>query len=55
VVAEMEALLVLGALLQRYDLHAVPGRRVEPAAMLSLRPKGGLWMTLHARGCAAGC
>lgn len=49
--AEMQALLVLGALLQRYDLHAVPGRRVEPAAMLSLRPKGGLWMTLHPRSC----
>lgn len=48
--AEMEALLVLAAMLKRYDLHAVPGRRVEPAAMLSLRPKGGLWMTLHARG-----
>jgi cytochrome P450 len=49
--AEMEALLVLAAVLQRYDLHALPGRRVEPAAMLSLRPKGGLWMTLHRRGC----
>ena len=47
--AEMEALLVLAAVLQRYGLHAVPGRRVEPAAMLSLRPKGGLWMTLHPR------
>jgi cytochrome P450 len=47
--AEMEALLVLAAVLQRYDFHAVPGRRVEPAAMLSLRPKGGLWMTLHPR------
>jgi cytochrome P450 len=47
--AEMEALMVLAAVLQRYDLHALPGRRVEPAAMLSLRPKGGLWMTLHPR------
>jgi cytochrome P450 len=49
--AEMQALLVLAAVLQRYGLHAVPGRRVEPAAMLSLRPKGGLWMTLHERAC----
>jgi cytochrome P450 len=47
--AEMQSLLVLSAVLQRYALHAVPGRRVEPAAMLSLRPKGGLWMTLHDR------
>jgi cytochrome P450 len=45
--AEMQALLVLAAVLQRFELHALPGRRVEPAAMLSLRPKGGLWMTLH--------
>jgi cytochrome P450 len=45
--AEMQSLLVLAAVLQRYDFHAVPGRRVEPAAMLSLRPQGGLWMTLH--------
>jgi cytochrome P450 len=47
--AELQALLVLATVLQRYDLHAVPGRRVEPAAMLSLRPRGGLWMTLHER------
>ncbi|HTG36584.1 MAG TPA: cytochrome P450 [Thermoanaerobaculia bacterium] len=47
--AEMQSLLVLATVLQRYDFHAVPGRRVEPAAMLSLRPKGGLWMTLHER------
>jgi cytochrome P450 len=47
--AEMQSLLVLATVLQRYDFHAVPGRRVEPAAMLSLRPKGGLWMTLHPR------
>jgi cytochrome P450 len=47
--AEMQSLLVLATVLQRYDFHAVPGRRVEPAAMLSLRPKGGLWMTMHER------
>lgn len=35
--------------LQRYSLQAAPGKRVEPAAMLSLRPKGGLWMTLLER------
>ncbi|HEX4966007.1 MAG TPA: cytochrome P450 [Thermoanaerobaculia bacterium] len=47
--AEMQATLVLATLLQRYSFHALPGRRVEPAAMLSLRPAGGLWMTLHER------
>jgi cytochrome P450 len=45
--AEMQSLLVLATLLQCYSFQAVPGRRVEPAAMLSLRPEGGLWMTLH--------
>jgi cytochrome P450 len=47
--AEMQATLVLGTLLQRHSFHALPGRRVEPAAMLSLRPAGGLWMSLHER------
>jgi len=47
--AEMQSLLVLAAALQRYSFHAVAGKRVEPAAMLSLRPKGGLWMTLYER------
>jgi cytochrome P450 len=47
--AEMQAMLVLATLLQRHSFHALPGRRVEPAAMLSLRPAGGLWMTLHDR------
>lgn len=47
--AEMQSLLVLATVLQRYDLHAMAGQRAEPAAMLSLRPKGGLWMTLHER------
>jgi len=47
--AEMQSMLVLASVLQRFDFHAVSGQRVEPAAMLSLRPKGGLWMTLHER------
>jgi cytochrome P450 len=51
--AEMQSMLVLASVLQRYDFHAVPGERVEPAAMLSLRPKGGLWMTLHERAGAS--
>jgi cytochrome P450 len=51
--AEMQSLLVLATVLQRYHLHAMAGQRVEPAAMLSLRPKGGLWMTLHERAGAS--
>ena len=37
--ALMEATLVLALLEQRYDLHLVPGRRVETVAMATLRPR----------------
>ena len=47
--AEFQIQLMLATLLQRYSMHLVPGRKVEPEATLSLRPKGGLWMTLHER------
>ena len=47
--AEFQIQLMLATLLQRYSLHLVPGRKLEPEATLSLRPKGGLWMTLHER------
>lgn len=47
--AEFQSQLMLATLLQRFGFHLVPGRRIEPDATLSLRPKGGLWMTLHER------
>jgi cytochrome P450 len=47
--AEFQIQLMLATVLQRYSLHLVPGRKLEPEATLSLRPKGGLWMTLHER------
>lgn len=47
--AEMETALVLATIAQRYSLHLVPGRNVVPTATLSLRPEGGMPMTLHAR------
>lgn len=50
--AEMETSLVLATIAQRFSLHLVPGRQVVPTATLSLRPEGGLPMTLHARPAA---
>ena len=45
----MEAQLVLATIAQRYRLRLVPGHRVEPQALLTLRPRGGLPMMLLAR------
>jgi cytochrome P450 len=47
--ALMEATLVLALLAQHYELHLVPGRRVETVAMATLRPRYGMWMTAHPR------
>jgi hypothetical protein len=41
--------LVLALLAQRYELHLVPGRRVETEAMAALRPRHGMWMAAHPR------
>ena len=47
--ALMEIQLVLATIAQHYRLHLVPGHPVEPEALLSLRPRSGLPMTLHCR------
>jgi cytochrome P450 len=47
--ARMEALLVIATLVQRYRLELMPGREVLAEPNLTLRPKGGLPMTLRAR------
>jgi cytochrome P450 len=45
--ALMEMQLILATIAQRHKLRLVPGRPVEPEALLSLRPRYGLPMTLH--------
>jgi cytochrome P450 len=45
--ALIEMQLILATVAQRYHLHLVPGHPVEPEALLSLRPRYGLPMTLH--------
>jgi cytochrome P450 len=45
----MEARLILATIAQRFDLRLAPGPRVEPEAMVTLRPKRGLRMILEPR------
>jgi cytochrome P450 len=45
--ALMEAQLILATLAQRCRLRHVPGHQVEPQALMTLRPRGGLPMTVE--------
>lgn len=47
--SELQSLVVLSTIAQRYALHLVPGHPVEPQATLSLRPRHGMRMTLETR------
>lgn len=47
--ALMEAQLLLAVVSQHYRLHVVPGQRIEPEPMISLRPRDRMLMTVHPR------
>jgi cytochrome P450 len=47
--AWMEGVLVLATLAQKWKLGLVPGHRVEPQPLITLRPKYGMLMNLEAR------
>lgn len=47
--AMLEATLMLVTILQRFSLTLVPGHRIVPLPGVTLRPKYGVRMTLHAR------
>lgn len=47
--AWMEGVLVLATLAQRWKLKLVPGRKVEPEPLITLRPKYGMRMQLERR------
>lgn len=47
--ALVEAQLILATVAQRYRLELVPGHRVEAVPAVTLRPRDGVWMTLHVR------
>jgi hypothetical protein len=44
-----EAILCLATLAQHFQLRLKPGHEVRPVCRLTLRPEGGLPMTVHAR------
>lgn len=47
--AMMEARLILASVASRFHLHLTPGQKVEMQPQLTLRPRGGLPMTLAER------
>lgn len=47
--AQLEATLLAAMIIQRFRLDLAPGTRVTPEATVTLRPRGGLPMTLHRR------
>jgi cytochrome P450 len=47
--ALLEAALVIGTLAQRFQFRLVPGHPVVPEPLITLRPRNGIRMTLHAR------
>jgi cytochrome P450 len=47
--AWMEGVLILATLAQKWKLRLVPGHRVEPQPLITLRPKYGMQMQVEAR------
>jgi cytochrome P450 len=47
--AWMEGVLILATLAQKWKLRLVPGHRVEPQPLITLRPKYGMRMLVEAR------
>jgi enediyne biosynthesis protein E7 len=45
-----EAQLILATILPRYQFRLLPGANVVPEPLITLRPRGGLLMTLHRQG-----
>ena len=45
-----EAQLILATILPRYQFRLLPGAKVVPQPLVTLRPRGGLWMTIHRQG-----
>jgi cytochrome P450 len=48
--AWLEGILLLATLAQRWKLRLVPGHPVTPQPLITLRPRGGIWMTPEAVG-----
>ncbi len=50
--AMLEASLIVAMIAQRYQVRLAPGRRVEPDWGITLRPRGGVWVTIADRSAA---
>ena len=46
----MEASLVAATLAQRFRFELEPGQTIVPEPLVTLRPRGGIRMRIHARG-----
>jgi cytochrome P450 len=44
-----EAQVIVAAIAQRYRVRLAPGHTVKPIGLLTLRPRGGIWVTLEPR------
>ncbi len=40
---------MLATIVQQYHLALVPGQRIEPEPLVTLRPHDGIWMEIGAR------
>jgi cytochrome P450 len=47
--AMLESALVIATLAQRFRFRLAPGRNVATEPLVTLRPKQGIWMTIHSR------
>lgn len=47
--ALQEAVIILATLLARFRFARVPGREPQPRMILTLRPEGGVWLTVRPR------
>jgi hypothetical protein len=45
----MEGVLILAAIAQKWKFRLVPGHRVEPQPLITLRPKYGMLMEVQLR------
>lgn len=48
--AEVESLVALSMLYQRYDMHLIPGQSVAPEPIITLRPDRPVWFRVVPRG-----
>jgi Cytochrome P450 len=47
--ALQEAVIILSTLLARFRFEPVPNRTPDPQMILTLRPQGGVWLTVRPR------